>query len=502
MNISNHAWGFYVWPESDVLEKAGKDPMIRPMQMKPYIFTEIDVKNLASLGGNVVRYSFNPELFQIENPYREANRSQLKTHINWLEKERIYTILNMHLPPGLDVANDHFENKIHGSLRQQSVFESDSVFKIWRDVWQFVAEGLKDENALAGYELHNEPKLPAQADATTQDLINNYIEVIDSIRSKDPRHIVFIPEFNSREANPDEQYWDNNENKMEADNGFQGTIWERVWLELPNSIPNLAYVSHMYEPWEFTSGETSNTFDPKKVEEEIQSDINFAYIKNNKPLYVSEYGITYFQSIQSNDSERVKWINTLHQVLRENHISSTAWQYKDIINPWTKISGTFGLWYQFAETQDIREVKDKKVIYQSNNAKSGAKNSGMDAFINQFLIQNDALIEFTTANNNAVINAYTAYFKDLPLGLTSQEVNSNAYAILTKDKKLQITLNIKKSDSLNVTIHDTLGRLIYSKPAYFTEHTIILDIPEIKSISNQLVIVTIENQLSQKLFIP
>jgi len=408
----------------------------------------------------------------------------------------------MHLPPGLDVANDHFENKFHGSVRLKSVFESDSVFNIWRDVWQYLAEGLKYENAVVGYELHNEPKLPALADATTQDLINDYLEVIDSIRAKDSRHIIFIPEFNSREANPDEMYWDNTENIMKKDNGFQGTIWERVWLELPDSISNLAYVSHMYEPWEFTAGEQADTFGSQKVEEDIQSDINFAYVKHNKPLYVSEYGITYFQNLQNNDLARVNWLNTLHKVFTKNGISSTAWQYKDIINPWTKVSGTFGLWFQYPETQDIKQIQDEKAIYQSANASNGAKKSGMDTFINQHLIENNKLIEFTTANNMALINAYKAYFKDLPSGLQSKDFSINHYALFTTDNKLQITLNFPVSDTLKVIIHDVMGRLIFNEPVFFSKQTTLLDIPELKTFSSQIVILTVENQFSQKLLVP
>jgi len=503
LNVSNNSWGFYEWPESDKLEKAGKEPIIRPLKMRDYIFNQIDVENLASTGCNVVRYSFNPELFQRGNNYKESNLELIKTHIQWLEQAGIYTILNMHVPPGLDVANDHFENKFPGNIRQQSVFEDDSVFNVWRDVWQFVANGLKNENALIGYELHNEPKLPALADATTQDLVAAYVEVIDSIRSKDPHHIVFVCEFNSREANPNEQYWSEPDNKMKNDNGFQGTIWDRVWLEMPDSISNLAYVSHVYDPWGFTAGETESSFNAQLVKDAIIADVEFAHKKQKRPLYVSEYGLTYYQNLKNNDSQRINWLNTVHEVFEKYKISTTAWQYKEIINPWTKTSGTYGLWFQYAETMDVKSIENNSIVFASENALKGAQSSGMYDFMNKHLVQNNKLLEFTIANNQKLIETYKSYFKNEELGLLEEIRDNTFYAVLTNEREIKIVFQKEDSHKHSVKVFKTDGTLIYNNDKLSTVNdSVTLSIPELNNLSNKMLIIWVDHNKNQKILIP
>jgi aryl-phospho-beta-D-glucosidase BglC (GH1 family) len=476
--VSNNVWGFYEWPVSDSLEKAGKDIFIRPRIMKDFIFTEQDVENIGSLGGNTVRYSFNYELFEEKNPSRPQNLQTLRKHIGQLEKKGLYTIVHLHLGPGLDVVNDNYERDHPGDKRMQSVLESDSLFVLWRNVWQKLAADLADLNSVAGYELINEPRRPASADASEADLVKKYVEVVDSIRAADEKHIIMICEFNSREAEPGETYWSNTQKHYVTDKGEQGVIWGRNWIKLPAVIPNLVYVAHLYNPYEFTLGKTSDSYDGYAVRNAVKEAVEWACEENNRPLLVSEYGVSYVHTLKGNDEVRTRYLKMLHDEFDRYHISSTYFQYKDLITPWVDMGAALGLWMHFYDQSTIAGIENNHVVYAREDAEQAAYKFNVDDILNKYFIRDGALESISPVGNEGVINELKRYFRNETLNLMKRKRSEPSGFYLKED--FLIIHGLGKSAHTELEVYSVMGQLLLKTSAAVSDEIAYADISELK----------------------
>jgi len=461
IGVSNNSWGFYEWPVSDSLEKAGVSPMIRPKEMKPFVFTSEDIDRISQLDANMIRYCFNHDLFHPENSKRASNIALMRDHISQLAQKGKYTIVCMQFCPGLDVQIETYERNKPPRERIQSVFESDSIFRLWRDIWQYVASELKDLDAVAGYELISEPKRPALADASEQKLIQSYIEVIDSIRARDPRHIVMVPEFNSREANPGEQYWNEVSGSYTADQGEQGTIWGRNWLALPADISNLVYIAHIYSPYEFTTGRTFDTFSSTELQNTVKTSAEWAY-NQDRPLYVSEYGVNYFHTLNGSDEKRIEYLKAIHDSFDKDHISSAIWQYKDLITPWVSMSGTFGIWQHYYDMSTIKKVTHNEVEYSDPQAMYAAINSQIHPVLNQYFIENGAFKQVSIVGNQSLIDELNRYYNATTLGNKEREVSSSPFIFADKEN-LYFNNLPDYLQQMPVSVYDLNSKLLLNK---------------------------------------
>ena len=502
IGISNNSWGFYEWPVSDSLEKAKMNPLIRARELKPFVFTSEDVARIAQLDGNVVRYCFNDELFRKDNPKRQSNIVEMRSHISQLATRGIYSLVSMHINPGLDVHNDNFERIKPGNIRLKSPFESDSVHKIWRDVWTYVAENLQDINAVAGYELINEPKRPALADATEQKLVKCYVQLIDSIRLVDKRHIILIPEFNSREANPGEQYYNNETGQMVNDLGEQGTIWGRNWLQLPQAIDNMAYIAHIYDPYEFTSGKTTSFFDKTTLQNTIQVTADWVYAQN-KPLFVTEYGVNYFHTMNGKDAKRTDWLKVTHDAFEANHISSTIFQYKDLITPWVKMDETFGLWMHYYDESSIKSVATGKVEYIDDQARIAAISSRIDPVLNEYFIENGKLKNISMVNNQSLFTELNRYFNSIPLGNNEINIPLKMPLIYASKETLFFTGLSGNSEQIPLKILSTEGKVLCDTTLHTKDGKTQLPLTNILQPSGKMILVSFgTNSKAQKVLLP
>lgn len=487
MSVSNNVWGFWEWPLSDSLDKKGLNPLIRAKEQKDFVFTVKDIANLKQLKGNFVRYCINDELFRADNPKRESNITILRNHINLLAQAGMYTNVCMQINPGLDVHNDHYERTKPPQIRLKSVFENDSVFVLWRDVWQYVASKLADMDAVAGYELLSEPRRPALVDATEQDLIKTYVEIINSIRAVDKKHIVFVCEFNSREANKGETYWNTKLGKNVVDQGEQGIIWGRNWLKMPDSIPNLAYVAHIYSPYEYTMGETATSFEENELRNEVKKTADWSY-SHNRPLYVSEYGVTYFHTLNGADNRRTKWLRTIHDAFDEQHISSTIWQYKDLLTPWVDLSGTFGLWMHFYDESNLAGIINGKINYSSETVKQAAVKSEVGKIMPYF-IQNGKFASFSMLNNQSMKDEIMRYFGSVELGVMDERESSTTRNVyLSSEYQLHFD-QISMVGNLNVVVFSAKGDTLLATVVPIREGKAVLNLNSIRKKTSQVLLV-------------
>ena len=157
---------------------------------KNYI-AEADIQRIAQLGYNSVRPALNARLFVNQaNPGAEDGFALLDNLIKWCKANNVYVIIDMHAASGGqtgqnidDSANDRPE------LFSQPTNQDDLV-----QLWSAIAKRYKDEPAVAGYDLLNEP-LPARTGAAAAyraQLEPLYKRITKAIREVDSRHMIIV----------------------------------------------------------------------------------------------------------------------------------------------------------------------------------------------------------------------------------------------------------------------------------------------------------------------
>lgn len=147
-------------------------------------FTEADVHYLAGLGCNTLRVPFASHHFlDQEGEVDPAGLARLDAVISWAKAQGLYIILDLHAAPGWQNRGWHCDNPYGISL-----FWGDRHFQEWAlAIWRLVADHYRDEEAVAGYDLLNEPDAPE--DSQVAELYRRWIP---EIRRCDPHHLLFL----------------------------------------------------------------------------------------------------------------------------------------------------------------------------------------------------------------------------------------------------------------------------------------------------------------------
>lgn len=154
-----------------------------------------DIDSLAAWGFNSVRLPMHYNLYTLpieeepvlgENTWLETGFKLTDSLLSWCAANEMWLILDLHAAPGgqgKDAAiSDYDPNK-------PSLWESPHNRSKMVALWQMLADRYKNEPWIGGYDLLNE---------TNWEMNNNealsllYREVVDSIRTKDQNHIIFI----------------------------------------------------------------------------------------------------------------------------------------------------------------------------------------------------------------------------------------------------------------------------------------------------------------------
>ncbi len=151
--------------------------------------TEQDIERIASWGANSVRLPFNYRLLTPEDRpdvYLESGFQIIDRLLSWCEKYQLYLILDMHCAPG--------------GQNKDNISDSDGIeARLWTDpanqdrtvaIWRKIAERYATSHWIGGYDLLNEPVMPAGY--TNSDLRALYIRIARAIREVDTNHIIFI----------------------------------------------------------------------------------------------------------------------------------------------------------------------------------------------------------------------------------------------------------------------------------------------------------------------
>ena len=148
--------------------------------------TESDLDLISQSGANVLRVPFEYNLLMNDNgTYKTDSNGNIDFYyLDWIvnesKKRGIYVILDLHLVPG---------RQNQGGWCSEFTFFKNSTYQNYViDIWNKVANHFKDEEAVAGYDIINEPQ------ANVKSLVAFYDKVYKSIRSVDKNHIIFMEE--------------------------------------------------------------------------------------------------------------------------------------------------------------------------------------------------------------------------------------------------------------------------------------------------------------------
>jgi len=266
--------------------------------------TEGDFRFLREIGVTVVRVPFNYRHFEDDiapGQYRPEGFHYLDRVIALGKQYGIHVILDFHAAPGWQNPDWHSDNP-HGValLWEHRDFQRRAL-----NLWLHIAERYKDEPAVAGYNLLNEPTAP-----TIGHLNRLYREWIPAIRQVDRRHIFFIDGNNySRD--------------------FEG-------ME-PPADDNVVICSHNYTIPTHRArtypGRVDGVWADRAYMEQEFRRVNRWILERNLPCLVGEFGALFdggAASPTNADLARLAALRDQLSVFHEYEQHWTIWTYKDV----------------------------------------------------------------------------------------------------------------------------------------------------------------------------
>jgi endoglucanase len=192
---------------------------------------ETDFQRVRDMNMNVIRFYLNYGLFESDSSpyqYKPAGWDWLDQNITWAKNHGLYLILNMHFPQG------GFQSNGDG-LALWDIPENQNRLVA---LWKAIASRYKNEPAIAGYDLVNEPVV-SKSLSQWQNLANR---LTANIRSVDRNHLIIVERLNAVKGN-----WT--------------TYYDENFFLVNDS--NLIYTFHFYTPIEYSHQNTSWTGLPK-----------------------------------------------------------------------------------------------------------------------------------------------------------------------------------------------------------------------------------------------
>jgi len=163
--------------------------------------TAEDISYIRSLGLNLVRI---PVWWRVlDDPAYGGGWEQLDRIIRLCEENGIYVILDLHGAPG----GQSSKAAIVGEPTSAELWSEPQYREKTVQLWRRIAERYRERAAVAGYDLLNEAY-----ESSFADLLSLYDRIYRTIRSVDPRHIVFLEDgFHGlhRFPPPEELGWSN-----------------------------------------------------------------------------------------------------------------------------------------------------------------------------------------------------------------------------------------------------------------------------------------------------
>jgi endoglucanase len=145
---------------------------------------ESDIKKIHEANMNVVRVPFNHRIFDetsAPSSYQGIGWRVLDSLLKWCRMYGVYAILDMHSAPGGQ------SNYFIADPEKQKLWNSEENKKRTINLWKAITQRYKDNPAVGGYDLLNEP-IPGDK----KELSALYNRIIAAIREVDKNHMVIL----------------------------------------------------------------------------------------------------------------------------------------------------------------------------------------------------------------------------------------------------------------------------------------------------------------------
>ena len=238
--------------------------------------TRDDIHFLKQAGFNSIRVPLSYRLFvsearpsRLEGPGYEL----LDRLVDWCRRESLYVILDMHAAPGGQTGDN-----IDDSWGYPFLFENSESQQLTVELWRKLATRYRNEPAVIGYDLLNEPIAPYfDTAALNPKLEPLYRKIVAGIREVDRHHLIFLG----------------------------GAQWDGNFKVFgPPFDPNLVYTFHKY--W-------------FPVNDDAITEFLAFREKYNVPVWLGESG--------ENTDE---WIDSFRRVLEAHNVGWCFWPYKKL----------------------------------------------------------------------------------------------------------------------------------------------------------------------------
>jgi endoglucanase len=260
---------------------------------------ESDIRYMASLGVTVIRVPLNYRHLEDDNLPFSIDKDgfvHLDRIINWCKAHNVRVILDLHAAQGWQNPDWHSDNP----KRVVLLWSDETFVDRVRNTWVEIARRYKDEPAVAGYNVLNEPVSP-----NFKALNRVYAKIVGDIRKVDSDHLIFL----------------------------EGNLFSTCFDELdPPFDRDLVYSCHNYTPPGFSKGPYPGRtnriwYDLRKLGQDFENR-RTCMSRNNVPNFVGEFGSIYWKN--KYDRCRLRVVDDLLNVMDNYHDHWTIWTYKDI----------------------------------------------------------------------------------------------------------------------------------------------------------------------------
>jgi len=263
--------------------------------------TEADIKRISSWGASCIRVPFNYRLIETR-PYKYSKKglNYLKKAVCWAKKYNMHVLLDLHAARGSQNKDWHSDSAGRALLWEEKEHRERTAM-----LWQYLADEFKDEEAVCGYDILNEPVIDRKKIPLLKAF---YKRVIKKIREVDGAHAVFL----------------------------EGNLWAQEIDFLEDLLEDKAWVSiHAYQPLDFTfnfrpyykyPGYVEKIkWDKSRLKRSLEKYKRFC-LKNSVDLLVGEFGINYRGGVYG----ELEWLKDIMDIFEEWDFSWTYWTYKAV----------------------------------------------------------------------------------------------------------------------------------------------------------------------------
>ena len=333
-----------------------------------------DFKNIKSIGFNAIRLHMNYKLFEDDSDigqFKEDGWHWLDRAITFAKQANIYLLLDMHTPQGGYQSDKSigFSAFWDGSGSAPNTSNQDRLLTLW----QAIAGRYKDEPAILGFDLINEPRPNSSEEWFT------YAEqLIAGIRSTDDNHLIvlevpFIPGFVMRTVADSNVLYDAHTysiwgyaTQYSVHYGKDGQRWGKY------SDTNPLYIdAHWDVAWTPEEGGTppanSSPFNKAWLENMYVDEILEFTNSNSVPVDIGEYGSVI--ETFSNDVGAIDMIQDTHRIFEGDNRYGTKIN-RFYFNYHGGVFGLYGNWNGF-QVDEANVNSDLKPEFSFSDDDSG-----------------------------------------------------------------------------------------------------------------------------------